>query len=339
MNYFTFLKFISILLLSSNIYAFDFDLVAQLQGTLSGDPINGDLFGQAVAINSFSNAIIGAPSASPNGLDQAGATYFFSSDWSDDWQQSQNPYPGQAPFDLVASPLIVSRGDWLFVSAPGTPLNDSNPQDKDFSGAVLVFRRSFGQWNLVQTIYNPLGLAGAGSFFGANIAYDGGSWFVVGGFNVQNAWFYSFNPRTELWELANIVTPPNPSGIPGYVFVSISGNYAAIGQPVPLLQTFNSNVYTYKLNHSSKTWSLTQTLSGINNPISFKYGTGDYFGEFISMSGEWLAISAPYDNQLGDITGAVYLFKLINGEVWEFQQKLFSDKPSALFGFGVAISG
>lgn len=319
------------------VISIDYKLIAQLQGTIPGDPTNGDLYGQAVAISSRLRAIIGAPSASPPNLDQAGALYFYE-EQCENWEESQVPDVGPTAFDLESNPLIVSRDEWLFVAAAGTPLNNSYV--KDFSGCVLVYRLILGKWVKVQELCNPLGPQyGAGSFFSSNLAFDGKEWLVVGGFVVNNAWFYKLNHRTKLWELKWTVTPPNRTGAPGYIFVSISNGKALIGEPVPQFQTFDSNVYAYSLtNKITGEWSLTQTISGIGNIISPQYGLGDYLGEFISMDGNWAAISAPYDSENGTLTGAVYLLHLEHNN-WIHKQKIFSDKPSALFGFGLAIQG
>ena len=311
----------------------DFDQVATFVGTFPGYPATGDLFGQAISISDANSVQIGAPGADPYYLFDDGAVYLFGKKRGV-WGTAQSPIYGPAALDLLASTMIISRGEWLFIGAPGTPLNNSYV--KDFAGSVLVYRKVFGQWISWQTLSNPLGpVNGAGNFFGANVAYDGGDWLAVGGFGTFNAWFYLYNHESNQWGLFQTITIPlNPFGAPGYVFVAIDGCNAFVGEPVPQFQTFNSKVYALVLGDE---WVITQTLQGFNNPGA--YGVGDFFGEFMSISGRWATISAPYDSQISPVAGAVYILFQGFDNQWSITQKVFSDAPSALFGFGVIVHG
>lgn len=324
----------------------NFDFVSAFNGTIPGDPIVGDLYGAGLTYSS-STFMVGAQGASPtiNGkfMDQAGAVYFYRL-INNEWQQSQIPFTMSVTYDLLSSTVITSCGDWLFVAAPGTPLNQSNSYDKDFSGAILVFQRYHDQWIFVQTLYNPLGIQlGANTFFGFNVGCnDDGEWMIVGGAAISSAYLYKLNFLTNKWVYMQNVTfpralvPPGNSPMlitPGYIFVAIDGDTVMVGQSVPPLQSFNSVVYVYT--RIGEKWIYTQTIQGINNPIS--NNIGDFFGEFIDIDNDWAIISAPRDSEIAFLAGAVYFFHRENG-FWILKQKVFSDRPSTAFGFGIGIN-
>src|SRR5208337_3059302 len=319
----------------------EFDVLSELQGSLPGDPTGlGDQFGVFSTIGGPNSVVVGAPLVSSGEFVDNGAAYFFSPSYGD-WVQSQTPFTGVGSFDQVSELLATARGDWLVVSCTGTPLFQNNPAYKDFSGAVCVFHREAGTWVLRQNITNPLGsVDGQFSFFGANVNFDGQEWIVVGGLAVSNAWFYHLNCETNLFELSQTVTPPAIPVAPiGYVFVSISRDgIALIGQPFVKGQSSNSATYVYTLNEHTGLWSNVQTLQGFNNPINPLFNTADQFGEFTSINGKWAVIGAPYDGQLGGVQGAAYVYRW-QGQQYQNKQKLFSDQPTTLFGFTVAVSG
>ena len=70
---------------------------------------------------------------------------------------------------------------------------------------------------------------------------------------------------------------------------------------------------------------------------------GDYFGESVAVSGDWLVVGAPLaslsDGQGGtlDQAGSVYVFKRGAGS-WEQQVRLRADNAGALDGFGAAVA-
>jgi len=308
-----------------------FQLVEELTGRGGGDPEYGDLFGSTACYNpAGSTVMIGAPDGSTSLLPDDGAVYFFQA-------QREQIFRGIGSFDSLSSTKAASRGDWSFVPDYGTPL-DAAITAKDFSGALQVYQyQPRHGWVNTQTIYNPLGASQCPAcFFGANIAYDGGEYLVVGAFFATMAWFYKLDSRLNppQWYLAQTVDIPAPYG-PGYIFPAISGTHTLISVPSAIQAPTNGQVVAFEL--IGGTWTLVQTISGYNNPIT-AYNVGDFFGEFLSISGNHAVITAPLDSQIDGAAGAVYFAKFSNGQ-WDLTQKVFSDRPSALFGFGAAIQG
>ena len=64
---------------------------------------------------------------------------------------------------------------------------------------------------------------------------------------------------------------------------------------------------------------------------------GDEYGKSMAVTGRWLFVGAPLDDQLSSSAGAVYVFEL-DGEVYEFRQKLLASGGvgPARFGFSLA---
>lgn len=81
-------------------------------------------------------------------------------------------------------------------------------------------------------------------------------------------------------------------------------------------------------------------LSASAQPVQVEAGTevGDYFGASSAISGDYLVIGAPSDNEKGADAGAVYLFKH-EAQGWKLVTKLTAPDatPGANFGFSVAL--
>lgn len=67
-------------------------------------------------------------------------------------------------------------------------------------------------------------------------------------------------------------------------------------------------------------------------------GNGDYFGNSVSISDNFLAVGCKFDQESGVNTGAVYIYKLID-EKWVHDTKLFPSSSGGYqeFGYSVAL--
>jgi hypothetical protein len=305
-------------------------LIDEFKGTIPGTN-DGDLFGYSMGINN-KFFIVGSPGASLFDAEDAGAVYFFEKNVLGKWVESQIPFFIPVQNNILAYNRIVTRGDWLFVPLPGTP-QDSTA--KNYDGEILVFRKSAGSWNLVQTISNPQSSLLPFEGFGAYLNYSGGKWLVVGGDYTNVAYFYKLNEKLNLWELSQSIPLP----IAGETFVSIDGHHALISAPQSTFPTTaaNGEVYAYHLRKGI--WTPIQTLKG-KSPISTLYNSGDSFGSSSAIYGKWAVIGAPTDNVMSDLAGAAYFYQFNEKKKkWIQKQKVYSDWPIALFGSSVAIKG
>ena|ERR1700722_8662919 len=306
-------------------------LVEEFEGTLPGSNAFGDAFGISLSVNK-KFFIIGSPGASPSGTQEAGALYFFQKNALGKWIESQSPFTIPTADNHLSFARIVTKGYWLFVAAPGTPLTSPSPKDK--AGAILVFKYSKDGWHQSQTISNPQGaVAGADDRFGTYLNYAGGDWLIVGGENSKTVYFYKLDKQSNLWELAQYLDVPGSQNS-GSIFVSINEDHALISSVEDNFPTTeNGQVYAYKLKEDI--WTYVQTLEG-NSPVS-TYNTGDSFGRCTALAKNWAIIGAPTDNQISDLAGAVYFYYFDEKKKeWIQKQKEFSDLPSVFFGLGLA---
>jgi len=86
--------------------------------------------------------------------------------------------------------------------------------------------------------------------------------------------------------------------------------------------------YIYDL--SGSTWSETAKLTAANGLPD------DYFGHAVAIDGTYAAISALYDDQLGNEAGAVYIF-FFDGSNWTQQNKLIAGDGEAGDRFGASV--
>jgi hypothetical protein len=69
-------------------------------------------------------------------------------------------------------------------------------------------------------------------------------------------------------------------------------------------------------------------------------GQGDQFGIGVAISGDWQLVGAPYDDDIAVQSGAVYVYRRINGSWSEVQKLKASDAAfGAQFGLALAIDG
>jgi len=129
--------------------------------------------------------------------------------------------------------------------------------------------------------------------------------------------------------------------------VSISGNYAIVGarnesEDVSGENTMNEagSAYIFE-NDGADNWNQVQKIVASDRDV------GDWFGEFVSISGDFAIVGARYEdhdvageNQMVS-AGSAYLFERDETGTWNQVQKIVaSDRaPTAEFGYSVSIDG
>ena len=92
---------------------------------------------------------------------------------------------------------------------------------------------------------------------------------------------------------------------------------------------------------TARTYNLIITKMGMQSSIqkliAAAGAAGDRFGYSISLSGDRLAVGAPYDGGNGTYSGSVYIFTRSN-EVWSQQAKLTAADGAAFDHFGISVS-
>ncbi len=317
----------------------------------------GDDFGFAVAIDG-DTIVVGASGEesgtgdpNDNSRTDSGAAYVFVRNGTT-WSQQAYLKPSNPDISDLAGRSVAISGNTIVVGAYNEDSNGSSPNDNSAAnaGAAYVFVRNGTSWS--QQAYLKASNVTAGDEFGRSVAITGNT-IVVGApyedsssaANPDNNSFtdagaaYVFTRSGTNWTQRAYLKASNvaPGAQFGYA-VAIAGNSLAVGA------TGESDTgAAYIFVGSDANWSQQAYLRADNA------GNLDYFGAFVALSGDILAVGAPgedsasantpNDNSRTD-SGAAYVFTR-SGINWTQRAYLKADNPGAddLFGTSVAIAG
>ena len=187
--------------------------------------------------------------------------------------------------------------------------------------------------------------AAEGDRFGTSVAISGTSAIVGapfnddGAFDAGSAYIFEKEESTSLWvEKRKLrASDPETNAIFGYS-VSVDQDVAAIGARGGTHEetTFGS---AYVFEKAGGVWPQNQTMK--LTPSDGE--AGDAFGHSVSVSGNYVVVGNPNDDDSGSTSGSAYVFERVDGEWPQHQtQKLIKppDVGSAdFFGESVAING
>ncbi|MGJ8662965.1 MAG: FG-GAP repeat protein, partial [Marinicella sp.] len=295
----------------------------EIQKLKASDPQDNMYFGETIEVND-NHLLVGSRDGS-NGFN-SGAAYYFAFDGNtDEWTFSQK-FTGS---DTVSGDNF-SQG----MSLNGNTVAIGAFQDDDLgvvnsAGSVFVFEFQDPNWVETQKIM-PDGLAFQDGF-GISVAIDefNDRLFIgaTGDDDVANgsgaAFVYDFNVST--WEQSQKLLAVDGAVNDNFAYaVDIDGTTAVVGaQRDPDLGEDSGAVYVF--DYDGAQWSLTQKLFP-NVPVA-----SSYFGSDVSISGDWMAISAHVPDG-----GYVYLFKN-NAGSWQEMQKLTSSDNATGDFFGRSV--
>jgi hypothetical protein len=214
--------------------------------------------------------------------------------------------------------------DFAVVGAYG---NNSN------QGAAYVYRKKSSGWVHDQTLTASDGAAG--DYFGRAVAISG-SFIVVGapGFNGNEGAGYLYEYNGTDWVEPAALTDGHlelPLGVTPLfagLAVDIEGGYACLGSPGE--DTDDGAAYIFYRNQgASNSWDHQQRVSGD--------GFDERYGESVSISGYYLLVGAPEDNDTENLSGAAY-YHIRSGGSWSLPEKIKADAPSANAYFGTSVS-
>ena len=363
------------------------EALAQRVYIKSSNPDSGDWFGEHIVLSGNTLAVAAPRESSAArgvGGDQAddrapssGAVYIFHCSggvWS---QQAYLKASNTDAGDAFGKSIALS-GDTLVV---GAPLEDSAARGVDgdqadgrapSSGAVYVFRRDGGVWT--QEAYLKASNPGTDDWFGASVAVSGdvlavgAPWEDSGARGVDgdqrngrasnSGAAYIFRRSGRTWSQAAYLKATNADAEDTFgASMAMSGDTLVVGAPgedsaagrVNGDQTDNgawNSGATYIFQRSGNTWRQVAYIKA-SNPDA-----GDWFGERVALSGDLLAVGAPFedsaatgvssgylDDDSASASGAVYLFRRIGG-IWMQDAYIKASNTGAgdWFGASVAVS-
>ena len=166
----------------------------------------------------------------------------------------------------------------------------------------------------------------AGDEFGGSVSVSGDTALIGAPGKNQLGAAYVFVRNAGVWTLQQELTSSDGGAIGSSV--SVSGDTAVIGgfgDPI----TNQGGAYVFV--RSGGVWAQQQRLTPSDG------APGDYFGSFVSVSGDTALIGA---NGKNNEQGVAYVF-VRSGGVWNQQQELtaFDGAAGDFFGFSVSVSG
>ncbi len=204
------------------------------------------------------------------------------------------------------------------------------------AGAVYVYEKVQGVWTRTATILSPQPVAGAS--FGWSVAIRG-EWIAVSAWEdvvegVSAGAVYVFTQVKGVWWPQARLEPNEPSYRLGFGRdIELDQNVLAVGAPGDDQVAEDAGaVYIYHFYNAA--WNFAGKYIV---PDGIK---GDGLGYQIGLSVPWLAVGAPYQDEAGWETGAVYLWEL-SRDIWRSRGRLpVSDiQLGDWFGYAPAVQG
>jgi len=299
---------------------------------IANDAAPNDLFGASVAleddkavVGAYLDDAIGAASGSVYVFAQNGTTPLGLPNWT---QQAKLTASDSTSGDFFGRSVGLSK-DTIVAGAPG----DNNVNID--AGAAYIFVWDGSNWAEQAKLLSQDGLAE--NFFGAAVAIDDDT--VVIGAPGQNEGYlrsgfaYVFTRNGNTWSQVAKLTADDAA--PGDFFgrsVALKGNTIIVGAPGKnTTQIGSGRVYIFKFDGT--TWSQAAKLTATDA------GSGDEFGDTVSISNNTILVGSPENDEAGQDAGAAYIFTEDNG-TWHQEVKLMAvdAMPGDEFGDAALIS-
>lgn len=233
-----------------------------------------------------------------------------------------------APFDHLG--FSVTSGEGMVVA--GARFADAPGVD---AGAVYVFRQGSEGWTEEAKLV--AGDAVEHDRFGNAVGLDGDT-LVVGahahhelGRRTGSAYVFRRDPRGNSWKQEARLAVPGSARF-GHA-AEVSGDRVIVGAPGDLVDGRPAGAaYVYLRQGSS--WKQEARLTADDAEAH------DLFGVAVALSGDTAVVGAAADDEMGSMTGAVYVFRREGGR-WRQEAKLLPEDAASLQEFGkvVAIDG
>lgn len=354
-------------------YPITIDPLAQQAYLKAGNTDPDDFFGTSVAV-SGDTVVVGAvgEASSTTGINStpnetapfSGAAYVFvrsGGTWS---QQAYLKASNTGKSDSFGISVAVS-GDTLVVGAKaedsGTSgVNKTPNESASDSGAAYVFVRSGGTWS--QQAYLKASNTGASDRFGESVAVSGDT-VVVGAIGESSSTTgvnstpnnsaatsgaaYVFVRSGVTWSQQAYLKASNTGAIDYFgVSVAVNGDTLVVGASGESSRTSGVNSTpddsapycgaAYVFTRSGVTWSQQAYLKASNPERD------DYFGNSVAVSGDTVAVSAPYNNGsqasgIASDSGSVYVFVRSSG-TWSQQAFLRASNAGTNDAFGCSLA-
>ncbi|GEM_PF-1531245 len=328
------------------------------QKILAADGAIEDYFGYSVSV-SGDYAIVGASEDDDKG-DKSGAAYIFKRGSDSSWTQQAKLTASDGIASCYFGASVSISGDYAIVSgqrnyssggtyifkrisdgswtqeakltvAKGPVSISGNYAIVGGSNSACIFKRnSDGSW-IEQTT-----LTGNVNTFGSSVSISG-DYALVGAFLDASGAAYVFRRNSDgSWiQQAKLTANDGTAGGSFGTSVSISGDYALVGANTDDEKGYCAgSAYIFRRN-SDGSWTQQAKLTANDG------NTYDEFGKSVSISGDYAVMGVRYDDDKGDKSGAVYIFRRNFDGAWTQSRKITPDDGVAgdQFGCSVSVSG
>lgn len=279
---------------------------------LAADGVNGDQFGESVAI-SGDTALIGASSDDSAGVNQGSAYVFDFDSGTGSWSETVQLFGLNGAGGDLFGTAVALQGDTAVVGAPFATALTGN------AGNAAIFTRDMaGTWTQTGFLFSSIDTND--DMFGAAVALDTGV-AVVGcpksddaGDGSGSAYVFEFDAGSGIWVETAILTASDAEADDEFGrSVAISGDRILVGAPGWDNGTGSSDNTGagYVFVRSGMTWvedTMLTTMGG---------AADDAMGTSVAISGRLAALGAPGDDSAGVDAGAVRFFEIeLGGTAW-----------------------
>ena len=288
---------------------------------VASDAAAGDYFGYSVAI-SGDYAIVGAPWKDNNGAVDSGAAYIFRRTGTNTWDSGTKINPSYAQIYEGFGRSVAISGDYVVVGAPS------------YNAAYIFHRTGTNTWDSGVRVYSS-DLETFNSH-GSSVAISGDYAIVGASYTITRGAAYIYRRTgTNTWDFGTTIRASD-SATDDYFggSVSISGDYAIVGATGNDDSGSASGSAYIFVRTGTNTWSQQAKL------LASDAAAVDYFGESVSISGDYAIVGATYNDDAGNASGSAYSF-VRSGTSWSQQAKIQASDAAAedQFGVNVAIDG
>jgi len=264
---------------------------------IAGDAADGDALGRAVAL-SGARIVAGACFDDDAGYDSGSAYVFVDTDG--EWSEEAKLVPADGlEFDGFGDAVAID-GQTVLV---GAWRDDHGAVD---SGSAYLFERDGDGWLLTAKL--APGIPSAGDFFGYAVALDGelaliGARGDDGQGNDAGA-AYLYERDGGAWSSGTKLLPgAGAHGDRAGMSVALAGGYALLGASGAMVGGENSGA-AFLFRRDGDDWPQAGAL------VPDDGAGGDRFGLAVGLGGGTALVGAPWDDDLGSATGALYTFGL-----------------------------
>lgn len=209
---------------------------------------------------------------------------------------------------------IIVGNEYLIIGAP---------VENNSKGAVYIYKKTSKGWNMEQVLTSST--LKDNDRFGHYLSIDENT-LVIG--CISHKQVYVFKRENENWKEIGIIKNPKKEGYSTFgSSVAVKGEFVFINENFKSIDSINSCgiVYVYSIKNNK-----IECVQDIFPPNPVPLG---YFGREMKISNTSLIIGT---DDKSDIGGALYYFRL-NGNVWEYKQKIESSIPQFSDSYGLSF--